>query len=101
MTAYIVRRLLWMVLVLVGVAAITFAIAFLVPGDPARLYAGTNASPNTVRIIHHQLGLDRPFDIQFVDYMWRVRHLDFGSSYPYQTKVLPAILQRFPATAEL
>jgi peptide/nickel transport system permease protein len=101
MTTYIVRRLIWMVLVLVGVAAITFAIAFMVPGDPARLYAGTNASPNTVRIIHHQLGLDRPVYVQFADYMWRVLHLDFGFSYRYQMKVLPAILMRFPATAEL
>jgi ABC-type dipeptide/oligopeptide/nickel transport system permease component len=101
MTGYIVRRLLWMVLVLFGVAAITFAIAFLVPGDPARMYAGSNASPNTVRIIHHQLGLDRPIYVQFLEYMWRVLHLDFGFSYRYQTKVLPAILQRFPATAEL
>ena len=101
MTAYIIRRLLWMVLVLFGVAAITFVIAFLVPGDPARLYAGTNASPAAVKIIHHQLGLDRPLWTQFGNYMWRVLHLDFGFSYRYQTPVLPAILQRFPATAEL
>jgi peptide/nickel transport system permease protein len=101
MTAYIIRRLLWMVLVLFGVAAITFVIAFLVPGDPARLYAGTNASPAAIKIIHHQLGLDRPLWTQFGDYMWRVLHLDFGFSYRYQTPVLPAILQRFPATAEL
>lgn len=101
MTGYIARRLLWMVLVLFGVAAITFVIAFLVPGDPARLYAGTNASPAAVRIIHHQLGLDRPLYVQFLDYLWRVLHLDFGFSYRYQTKVLPAILGRFPATAEL
>jgi peptide/nickel transport system permease protein len=101
MTAYIIRRLLWMVLVLFGVAAITFVIAFLVPGDPARLYAGTNASPQAIKIIHHQLGLDRPLWTQFGDYMWRVLHLDFGFSYRFQTPVLPAILQRFPATAEL
>jgi ABC-type dipeptide/oligopeptide/nickel transport system permease component len=101
MTAYIIRRLLWMVLVLFGVAAITFVIAFMVPGDPARLYAGTNASPQAIKIIHHQLGLDRPLWVQFGDYMWRVLHLDFGFSYRYQAPVLPAILQRFPATAEL
>jgi len=101
MTVYIIRRILWMVLVLFGVAAITFVIAFLVPGDPARLYAGTNASPAAIKIIHHQLGLDRPLWTQFGEYMWRVLHLDFGFSYRYQTPVLPAILQRFPATAEL
>ncbi len=101
MTVYILRRLGWMVVVLFGVAVVTFVIAFLVPGDPARLYAGTNASPATVKIIHHQLGLDRPLLIQFGDYLWRVLHLDFGFSYRYSAPVLPAILQRFPATAEL
>jgi ABC-type dipeptide/oligopeptide/nickel transport system permease component len=109
-TAYIVRRLLWMVFVLLGVAAITFVVAFMVPGDPARLYAGTNASPAAIRSIHHQLGLDRPLIVQFVDYIWRVlppipiikpHGLDFGYSYRYAAPVLPAILQRFPATAEL
>lgn len=101
MRFYILRRLGWMVVVLFGVAVVTFVIAFLVPGDPARLYAGTNASPATVKIIHHQLGLDRPLLIQFGDYLWRVLHLDFGFSYRYSAPVLPAILQRFPATAEL
>ncbi len=101
MAFYILRRLVWMVFVLFGVAAVTFAIAFLVPGDPARLYAGTNASPAAVKIIHHQLGLDRPVLVQFVEYIWRVLHLDFGFSYRYSAPVLPAILQRFPATAEL
>ncbi|MDQ6884818.1 MAG: ABC transporter permease [Candidatus Dormibacteraeota bacterium] len=101
MTLFILRRLGWMVVVLFGVAVVTFVIAFLVPGDPARLYAGTNASPATVKIIHHQLGLDRPLLIQFGDYLWRVLHLDFGFSYRYSAPVLPAILQRFPATAEL
>ncbi|MEO6795366.1 MAG: ABC transporter permease [Candidatus Dormibacter sp.] len=101
MTRYILRRLGWMVVVLFGVAVVTFVIAFLVPGDPARLYAGTNASPAAVKIIHHQLGLDRPLLVQFGDYLWRVVHLDFGYSYRYSAPVLPTILQRFPATAEL
>jgi peptide/nickel transport system permease protein len=101
MKGYILRRLVWMVVVLFGVAVVTFALAFMVPGDPARLYAGTNASPAAVKIIHHQLGLDRPVYIQFFDYLWRVLHLDFGYSYRYSAPVLPAILQRFPATAEL
>lgn len=101
MTLYILKRLAWMVFVLFGVAVVTFAIAFMVPGDPARLYAGTNASPAAVKIIHHQLGLDRPVYVQFFEYIWRVLHLDFGFSYRYSAPVLPAILQRFPATAEL
>src|SRR2546426_8291338 len=101
MTAYIIRRLLWMVLVLFGVAPITFVIAFLVPGARARLYAGTNASPAAIKIIHHQLGLDRPLWTQFGEYVWRVVPRDFGFSCRSQPPVLPAILQRFPATAEL
>src|SRR5207245_7078403 len=89
-TSYIIRRILWMVLVLFGVSAITFVIAFLVPGDPARLYAGTNASPAAIKIIHHQLGLDRPLWTQFGDYMWRLLPLDFGFSLPSLAPVLPA-----------
>ncbi|MHB8572997.1 MAG: ABC transporter permease [Candidatus Dormibacteria bacterium] len=101
MTAFLVRRLAWMLLVLLGVAVITFIVAFMVPGDPARLYAGTNASAQAIAVIHHNLGLDRPLYVQFADYIWRVLHLDFGQSYRLGTPVLQAIWDRFPATAEL
>jgi peptide/nickel transport system permease protein len=54
-----------------------------------------------VNDIHHQLGLDRPFYIQYVDFVNRALHGDFGRSYRTQQEVLPAIMERFPYTAEL
>ena len=63
MAAYAVRRVTWLFFTLFVVSVITFAIAFMMPTDPARMVAGPNAPPSVVNSIHHQLGLDRPFYI--------------------------------------
>ena len=101
MFRYIVQRLIWMLTELLGISIVTFILAFLVPADPARLYAGPHASVATLVNIRHQLGLDRPLIIQYLDYLWRLVHLDLGTSYEQHIPVLQAILQRLPATAEL
>jgi peptide/nickel transport system permease protein len=98
---YVIRRLLWMLFELLGISIITFALAFMVPADPARLYAGPHATLDTIHNIRHQLGLDRPLIVQYGDYLWRLVHLDLGTSYQLHTPVLQAILQRVPATVEL
>jgi len=101
MAAYAVRRVTWLFFTLFIVSVITFTIAFLMPTDPARMVAGPNAPPSVVNNIHHQLGLDRPFYIQYVDFVNRALHGNFGRSYRTQQEVLPAIMERFPYTAEL
>lgn len=101
MLRYIGRRLLWMIVVLVGVSLITFALTFLMPGDPARRLAGPMASLDTVRHIRHQLGLDQPFWVQYTRYMGHLLQGDFGYSYVQNVPVLPVILARFPVTAQL
>ena len=101
MLRYLTQRLLWMLVELVGISLITFVLAFLVPADPARLYAGPHATLATIRNIRHQLGLDQPLWTQYLDYLWRLLHLDLGTSYELHVPVLQAILQRAPATAEL
>jgi peptide/nickel transport system permease protein len=101
MAAYAVRRVTWLFFTLFVVSVITFSIAFLMPTDPARMVAGPNAPPSVVNNIHHELGLDRPFYIQYVDFVNRALHGDFGRSYRTQQEVLPAIVERFPYTAEL
>jgi peptide/nickel transport system permease protein len=98
---YVLRRLLMAVLVVVGVSIITFILAFLVPADPARVYAGSNASVQTVAHIRQQLGLNRPLPVQYLDYVARALHGDLGVSYKLQTPVLSAIMARFPYTAVL
>ncbi len=101
MPRYLIRRLLWMLLVLLGVITITFALTFLMPGDPARRLAGNGASADTVLSIRHQLGLDQPFWVQYTRYLGNVLHGDFGYSYVQNVPVLPTILMRFPVTAQL
>jgi ABC-type dipeptide/oligopeptide/nickel transport system permease component len=98
MGKYIVRRLLWMVVVLFFVSLITFLLAFAVPGDPAKSIAGTHATPEILAKIRHNLGLDLPIYRQYGLYLWHLLHGDMGYSYETQLPVATAILQRFPAT---
>src|SRR5947209_7144713 len=101
MWVYVARRSLMAVLVVFGVSIMTFVLAFLVPADPARVYAGSNASVATVAHIREQLGLNRPLPVQYLDYLGRALRGDLGTSYKLQTPVLTAIMARFPYTAVL
>lgn len=101
MTRYIVRRILFLLLVLFGVATFTFGITFLVPSDPALAVAGERADSATVARIRREMGLDQPIWVQYLWYMGRVIRLDFGESYVRHAPVLDLILQRFPATLQL
>ena len=98
MGKYIVRRLLWMVVVLFFESLITFLLAFAVPGDPAKSIAGTHATPEILAKIRHNLGLDLPIYKQYGLYLWHLLHGDMGYSYMTYLPVRTAILQRFPAT---
>jgi peptide/nickel transport system permease protein len=101
MIDYAIRRLLWVVVILWGVSLLTFIVIYAIPADPARLYAGAHATAEAIRQIRHQMGLDRPVYVQYLDYIGGVLRGDFGYSYHLQTNVLPTILSRFPPTAEL
>jgi peptide/nickel transport system permease protein len=99
--AYIVKRLALAVIVLLGVSLFSFTLISLVPGDPARVLAGQQATPSVLAQIRHGWGLDRPAPIRYLSYMSHVLRGDFGHSYIEDEDVLPAILERFPRTAEL
>jgi peptide/nickel transport system permease protein len=94
-------RFLWAAGVWLAVAAVTFGITFLVPANPAKVLAGPQADAATVERIHHQLGLDDPVPLQFIRYVGHALHGDFGTSYVTGQSVLPAILERVPATLAL
>jgi peptide/nickel transport system permease protein len=103
MFAFVVRRLLWSVLLLVVISFITFVIFTVMPSaDPALLRAGRNPSPDVVHAIRVNLGLDKPW---YVQYLISVRdivlHFDFGYSYQNQVAVKDAIFDRMPATISL
>jgi peptide/nickel transport system permease protein len=101
MIHYIARRLLHAVPVLFGVSLITFGLTYLLPADPARMYAGPNASVETVNSIRRQLGLDQPFYVQYLTYLGRALRGDLGFSYKLQLPVTAAIMSRFPYTLQL
>src|SRR5512135_2713342 len=101
MRTYLARRILQAIPVLLGVSVITFVLIYYLPADPARMYAGPSATVATVARIRHELGLDQPLWIQYLDYMGRVLHGDLGFSYRKQIEVTTLILQRIPYTLAL
>jgi peptide/nickel transport system permease protein len=103
MTRYIIRRILWGVLLLVLVGALTFVLFRIFPtANPARLRAGRNPSPRVIAEVSHNLGLDRPLTTQFWIYMRNLfLHFNLGYSYYSQAAVRSLIWQRLGATVSL
>jgi peptide/nickel transport system permease protein len=103
MTTYIIRRLLWVIVLLFLVSAITFVIFFALPStDPAQLRAGRQPNPALVEAIRHNLKLDKPIYVQYWLYMKQlVLHFDFGYSYQNNISVKQQIFDRLPATISL
>jgi peptide/nickel transport system permease protein len=103
MARFIIRRLLWVIVLLFVVSFVTFIIFYLFPSaDPAALRAGRQPNPELVEQIRHQLGLDRPWYSQYFDYMKNlVLHFDFGYSYQNNIDVRDQIFERLPATISL
>ena len=101
MFGYIARRLVQLVFVLIGVSVITFLIMFLIPGDPAYLLAGKNATPQRVAEIRVQLGLNRPIYVQYGRFVDRLAHGNFGESYQFERPVRQMLQSAIPNTAQL
>ncbi len=103
MGAYIVRRVLWAILLLLVVSFLTFVIFDVFPSaDPAALRAGRNATPALVEQIRRNLGLNKPFYTQYWIYLkGLVEHFDLGYSYYNSESVRGEIFSRLPATISL
>ncbi len=86
---------------LFGLLCITFAIARVVPGDPARLAAGPDATESMVRTVRAKYGLDQPLPVQFVRYLQGLAVGDLGQSIRSQNPVRDDLLRYFPNTLEL
>nr|WP_282435678.1 ABC transporter permease [Paenibacillus sp. SZ31] len=95
------KRLLQMIPTLIGVSLLSFVILQLVPGDPAELIAGMDASPEEVQIIRERLGTDKPLYEQYVQYNLQLLKGDLGTSMRSDNPVLQEILERFPNTVIL
>lgn len=102
MTLWFLRRLGQMVLVVLGVVTLAFIFANIVPGNPARLVAGPQATPQAVKLIAHQLGLDKPVLSQYLHYIWRLLHGNLGVSYALEDQsVSSEIFRALPFTIKL
>jgi glutathione transport system permease protein len=98
MLQYIAKRLLGVLPTLLIVALFVFLFVHLLPGDPARLAAGVDATPETVELVRKDLGLDKPLPQQFVRFLSGVIHWDFGTSLRTKRPVAEEIGDRFMPT---
>ncbi|MGH2346210.1 MAG: ABC transporter permease, partial [Chloroflexota bacterium] len=98
MTAYIARRLLQMIPIALGLAALIFLLIHLIPGDPALVILGPHATPDQVARLHAYWHLDDPLWTQFYFFIVRLLHGDLGTSIVYQDSVLDLLVGRMPVT---
>lgn len=98
MAAFVVRRLAQSVLVIWGALTIIFIVVRVVPGDPAALMLGTQASQHDIAALRQQLGLDQPLPLQYLQYLSDVAQLNFGASWRQGGDALLDCLSRLPAT---
>lgn len=102
MARYIIKRLLWMIPIILGIVVLIFTILHIVPGDPAKMILGLTATQEQIDALHAKLGLDQPFLVQLLDYMKGLfLHLDFGTSYITGAPIASEILTRLPRTIAL
>jgi glutathione transport system permease protein len=98
MLQYIVKRLLGLIPTLLIVGLLVFMLVHLLPGDPARLAAGPDATPETVQLVRKDLGLDLPLPQQFVRFVTGAVTGDFGRSIRTKRPVAAEIAERFAPT---
>ncbi|HKG26656.1 MAG TPA: ABC transporter permease, partial [Thermomicrobiales bacterium] len=102
MGKHLVQRVALAVPLILLVSFMTFAIMRLLPGDPAlAALGGQAASPEAVDELRNELGLDKPFYVQYVDFLAGAVQGDFGRSLRTGTRVTEEIRTTLPATAKL
>ena len=102
MVKYIGKRLLFLILVLLGVSFIVFTLLYISPGDPAKIMLGEAASEEALEALREQKGLNDPFLVRYFNYLKDiVIHQDLGTSYNTGRPVLQEILNVFPNTVML
>ena len=101
MWTYILRNFFYSILILLGVITVTFALLYIVPGDPARMLLGQRADVASVEAVREELGLNKPLYVQYIKFITKAVQGDLGTSYSTNRNVVKTILDKFPATALL
>lgn len=99
MTVYLLRKLVYAIVVLLGVIVLTFFMR--PPGDPARVMLGQRADAESIAALREKLGLDQPIPVQIGYYVVRLFEGDMGTSIATNHDVFETLTDRFPATALL
>jgi peptide/nickel transport system permease protein len=100
-TGYLIRRVILLIPVMFIVTVTVFVFMRLTPGDPVQVEFGIETTPELLEAKRHELGLDRPIVVQYVDWVWRMARGDFGRSLRAREPVGDLIKERLPATLEL
>lgn len=101
MWRYILKRLLYVIPVVLFCTLVVFLIMNIKPGDPGRLILGFDATQEAVDAYNHALGLDRPVLVRYVDYLFHLARGDWGNSYMGGKAIWPQIRAFFPNTLKL
>lgn len=98
MIKYILKRLLLMIPVILALTFVVFTIMYFTPGDPTAIILGNEFSEEASLKLKADLGLDKPFFVQYVTYVWKLARGDFGMSYITKAAVSEQLFARFPNT---
>ena len=101
MYRYVIKRLLLMIPVIIGVSFLVFFIMDMAPGDAVDVLAPKGATAEDLEAIRHDLGLDKPVVVRYIDYMAGMLHGDLGVSYISKTDVFQTYVEKLPATIKL
>ena len=101
MVKYICKRLLTMIPVLFVVSVLVFMMVHMLPGDPARMIAGEMATEDDIALVRASYGLDKPLPEQYITYIKKIFHGDFGTSFKTKRPVAEELAIRFPNTLKL
>ncbi len=101
MRNYILQRLLQLIPVLLLTSILIFLMIYLIPGDPAQITLGPNATPEQLVAVRSQMGLDQPLPVQYVIWLGRALRGDLGKSFINDYPVGQLILNKLPVTVEL
>ena len=102
MLRFVIKRVFLLIPIMIGVSFLVFAILNFVPGDPARVMLGDNATAEEIEKLNHELGFDRPFATRYAAFLKGVvTQFDFGNSYRTRTPVIGDVLSRIPVSFNL
>lgn len=101
MTTYLIKRLIVLILTLFLVSVVIFVVVRIIPGDPAQIILGLQATPDAVAALREQLGLDRPLAVQYLSWIGELLRGDMGLSINYGVPISELVIQRLAVTGPL